>query len=94
MHSNCYGDFDFLCRLEAVYCGCMPIAPNKLVYPEIYPQENLYNTSKQLIKKLYNWCRNPSIFRKHCDKFFDSFLFDQYSTQYLIPKYLKKIRTE
>lgn len=77
-------------RLEASYCGCMPIAPNKLVYPEIYPPENLYNTSNQLIKMLYNWCRNPALFKKHRDKFFQCFSFDKFSAQHLVPKYLDK----
>lgn len=70
----------------------MPLAPNKLVYPEIYPSENLYNTSNQLIKTLYNWCRNPSVFRKHREKFFEFFTFDRYSSEHLIPKFLEKFR--
>ncbi|XP_037937197.1 glycosyltransferase-like domain-containing protein 1-like [Teleopsis dalmanni] len=85
-------EFYGVAMLEATYCGCMPIAPNKLVYPEIYPSENLYNTSNQLIKMLYNWCRNPDVFRRQRDKFFEYFTFDIYSAQRLVPKYLEKLR--
>lgn len=84
-------EFYGVSMLEATYCGCMPFAPNKLVYPEIYPSGNLYNTSNQLIKTLYNWCRNPSLFRKHREKFFEDFTFYRYSAQHLIPKYLEKL---
>ncbi|XP_073829500.1 tRNA-queuosine alpha-mannosyltransferase isoform X2 [Musca autumnalis] len=85
-------EFYGVAMLEATYCGCMPIAPNKLVYPELYPKENLYNTSNQLIKMLYNWCRNPALFRKQREKFFEYFTFDRYSAQHLVPKYLEKLR--
>ncbi|XP_036319429.1 glycosyltransferase-like domain-containing protein 1-like isoform X2 [Rhagoletis pomonella] len=85
-------EFYGVAMLEATYCGCMPIAPNKLVYPEIYPKENLYNTSNQLIKMLYNWCRNPELFRRQRDSFFEYFTFDRYSAQHLVPKFLEKLR--
>lgn len=84
-------DVSFLLRLEAVYCGCIPLAPNKLVYPEIYPNENLYNTCKQLVKKLQTWCRNPGLFQKHRILFFEKFTFDRFSTEALIPKYLENL---
>lgn len=82
----------FIFRLEASYCGCMPIAPNKLVYPEIYPTENLYNTSNQLIKTLYTFCKNPDIFKKHRDIFFEDFSFEKYSAHHLVPKFLDKFK--
>lgn len=81
-------------RLEAVYAGCIPIAPNKLVYPELYPREHLYNTPAQLVKMLRNWCRNPSVFDKTRQKFFANFDFQPYSTDVLVPKYLKLLRIE
>uniref|UniRef100_A0A1B0D5S7 tRNA-queuosine alpha-mannosyltransferase n=1 Tax=Phlebotomus papatasi TaxID=29031 RepID=A0A1B0D5S7_PHLPP len=85
-------EFYGVSMLEATYCGCMPIAPNKLVYPEIYPKENLYNTSNQLIKMLYNWCRNPELFQRQRDKFFEMFSFEKYSSVQLIPKFYDKFK--
>lgn len=84
-------EFYGVSMLEATYCGCLPIAPNKLVYPEIYPKENLYNTSNQLIKMLYNWCRNPAVFQRQRQKFFESFAFEQYSAQQLVPQFLQRL---
>lgn len=78
----------YIDRLEAVYCGCVPLAPNKLVYPEIYPKDNLYNTPAQLMKILRNWCRNPLLFRKHRRKFFEAFDVRKYSSDVLTPMYL------
>ena len=37
---------------EAVKLGCVPVLPNRLVYPEIYPNQNLYNTFEDSIKKV------------------------------------------
>ncbi|EDW37593.1 GL18053 [Drosophila persimilis] len=86
-------EFYGVSMLEATYCGCYPIAPNKLVYPEIYPKVNLYNTPNSLIKMLYNCCRYPGPFRRNRDKFFQSFSFDQYSAKHLVPRYLDKMGT-
>lgn len=38
-------DFQGIAMLEGVACGCKPIAPDHLVYPELYPPENLYKSN-------------------------------------------------
>lgn len=38
---------------EAAYLGCVPIVPNRLVYPEFYAHECLYDTFEECIDKVY-----------------------------------------
>ena len=39
---------------EAVYLGCIPILPNRLVYPEFYSGEYLYDTFDEACKMVEN----------------------------------------
>jgi len=37
---------------EAVYLNCIPVLPNRLVYPEYYSQDYLYNSFEECVKKV------------------------------------------
>lgn len=42
--------------IEAIYSGCYPICPNRLVFPEYLPEEHLYNTAPQVSDSRTRYC--------------------------------------
>ena len=59
--------------LEAAALGCYPLVPRRLVYPELYPEECLYNTEQQLFKRLRDFCKRPSLLQHKAEIQFDRF---------------------
>ncbi|KAI4470878.1 glycosyltransferase-like 1 [Holotrichia oblita] len=78
--------------LEATYAGCFPLAPNKLVYPEIYPPQCLYDTEDELYIKLCRYCDDPVL--AQLDRREININFDLYSIDKLLPRYLELFSVE
>ncbi|XP_070565239.1 tRNA-queuosine alpha-mannosyltransferase-like [Ptychodera flava] len=78
-------EFFGVSMLEAVHCQCYPLCPNKLVYPEILPDECLYRTPQQLFKRLREFCRHPHLVQKKSLKID----IEKYSWNQLKPQYME-----
>jgi len=59
---------------EAVYLGCSPVLPNKLVYPELYNKKCLYDSFEQSVDMVCNAITN---YAPH-DSSFDHTCFDKW----------------
>nr|CAH7746753.1 unnamed protein product [Callosobruchus chinensis] len=80
-------EFFGISMLEATYCGCLPLVPNRLVYPEIYPEKCLYNDRTELICKLKAYCECPQ--KALDDRQQLCIEFEKYSAEKLSPMYLE-----
>ena len=83
-------EFFGVAMLEAASCGCLPLVPNRLVYPELYPKNPcLYNTDQQLFKKLKMYCQKPYLARHHWPQELAQEICSKYSIESSIPQFLK-----
>ena len=63
--------------LEACFLGCIPVVPNRLVYPELYSEKYLYNTFEDacsmVYDAIYNGVETPYVrdFQESVEKWFE-----------------------
>jgi glycosyltransferase involved in cell wall biosynthesis len=67
--STAIQEFFGIALVEAMYCGCLPIAPRRLSYPELIPEEHhatcLYDSQADLVDKLAAAITNSSRLHEH-----------------------------
>ncbi|MBW1899835.1 MAG: glycosyltransferase, partial [Deltaproteobacteria bacterium] len=78
---------------EALYCGCYPLLPKRLAYPELIPYENypeiFYNDFQELVEKLAKSLQEIDTIRQHNFRN----CIEQYSWQNMAPEYDKVFGT-
>ncbi|CAF1534819.1 unnamed protein product [Rotaria sp. Silwood1] len=87
--STAQHEFFGVAMLEACRAGCIPIVPDRLVYPEIYTNEQYrYRTKTQLLNKLKEYCLKPDYLRNKVDKQ-DTFQFEWDKNELIRQQYLQ-----
>jgi len=79
--------------MEATYLGCIPLAPNNLVYPEIYKgsKELLYDDEEDLLLKLREHLLTPSTLGSLRQKVKKLVNFVEYDWAHLKNSYISEI---
>ncbi len=63
--STALHEFFGISIVEAVHYGCIPVVPDRLSYPELYPKKYRYNESG-LVEMLAYYLENIEIMREDC----------------------------
>ena len=85
MVSTANHEFFGVAVVEAAICGCYPLVPHRLVYPEIFDSSiagnefNCYRTNQQMYKKLREFCLKPYLARTKWKFENAKALFDKFS---------------
>lgn len=79
--------------IEAIRCGCTPLLPHRLSYPEILPKnfhsDFLYKNQDDLIIKLLYLIENPDYLKDKTIAL--AKIMERYSWQQVIAKYDKEL---
>ena len=81
--STAYHEFFGVAVVEAAICGCYPLVPQRLVYPEIFGNSKdsfCYRTDQQMFKILRDFCNKPYLARTNWTKQMAINLYEQYSS--------------
>ncbi|ODM96189.1 Glycosyltransferase-like domain-containing protein 1-like [Orchesella cincta] len=85
-------EFFGVSMLEGAEYQCFPLAPNNLVYPEIFAFEKcLYKSEEDLIDKLESYLDDPTTFAADKAQFFGEFSMQRFDLENLRSDYLDAI---
>lgn len=92
--STAQHEFFGVAMLEACRAGCIPIVPDRLVYSELYPNEQYqYRTKTQLLNKLKDYCQKPNDLRCKIMKH-DTSQFEWHNNETMRKQYLELFQDE
>lgn len=86
-------EFFGVALLEAVGAGAIPLVPDRLVYPEIYPQECLYSSDADLLDRLCALAQKKQT-DSTLEALFDKLLLSEVSERHAFGKRAKELDAE